>query len=214
MDILGKLFSSVPLIKIMRLFLMNPEEGFETGDIVKRSQVKESSARTELNLLKSVGFVKRKTFQKEIERKNKKGEMTVYKKKVNGWFLDEDFRYKKQLSSLLIGTDLIDKKDLPKRIRKAGRVKLLVVSGVLIKDDISKIDLLLVGDNIKPRALENIVKTLESEVGRELNYALFTTDEFKYRTSMYDKLICDIFDFPHEILVSSPELSTDGISRR
>jgi hypothetical protein len=38
-------------------------------------------------------------------------------------------------------------------------------------------------------------------VGKELRYAFFSTDEFKYRMSMYDKLVRDILDYPHKVLL-------------
>ncbi len=213
MDILGKLFSSVPLVKVMRLFLMNPETGFETKEVAARAQIKESSARTELNLLKSAGMLKKKNFVKEVEVKNKKGTSFV-KRRVEGWTLDPEFKYIDPLQSLLIGSDRIDRNDLIKRLKPAGRIKLLVIAGVFIRDPESRADMLIVGDNLKMKTLGNIVKTMESEIGKELKYAVFTSEEFKYRANMYDKLVCDIFEFDHEELIKSPDLSTESLKRR
>lgn len=213
MDTLGKLFSSVPLVKVMKLFLMNPDTGFEAKEVASRAQIKDSSAKTELNLLKSAGMVKKKTFVKEVEVKTKKGKI-IQKKKVDGWFLDKDFKYNDPLHSLLIGSDRIDRGELIKRLKPAGKIKLLVIAGVFIKDPESRADLLIVGDNLKMKTLGNILKTLEAEIGKELNYAVFTTEEFKYRSNMYDKLVCDIFEFAHEELIKSPDLSTEDLKKR
>jgi len=213
MDILGKLFSSVPLVKVMRLFLMNPHIGFETKEVATRAQIKDSSARTELNLLKSAGMVKKKSFAKEIEIKNKKG-ASVAKRKVEGWFLDPEFKYIDPLNSLLIGSDRINREELMKRLKPAGKIKLLVIAGVFIKNIDSRADMMIVGDNLKMKTLANIIKTLESEIGKELNYAVFSTDEFKYRANMYDKLVCDIFEFSHEELIKSSDLSTEALKKR
>ncbi len=214
MDILGKLFSSVPLVKVMRLFLMNPHAGFETKEVATRAQIKDSSARTELNLLKSAGMVKKKSFAKEIEIKNKKGTSTTVKRKVEGWFLDPEFKYIDPLNSLLIGSDRINRDELMKRLKPAGKIKLLVIAGVFIKNIDSRADMMIVGDNLKMKTLANIIKTLESEIGKELNYAVFSTDEFKYRANMYDKLVCDIFEFSHEELIKSSDLSTEALKKR
>lgn len=213
MDILGKLFSSVPLVKVMRLFLMNPEVGFETRQVAIRSQIKDSSARTELNLLKSAGLVKKKSFIKEFEVKTKKG-VVSRKKKVEGWFLDPAFKYLEPLQSLLIGSERLDRAELVRRLKPAGKIKLLVIAGVFIKDPESRADMMIVGDNLKARALNNVIKTIESEIGKELQYAVFSTDEFKYRSNMYDKLVCDIFEFAHEELIKSPDLSTEALKKR
>ena len=159
-DVLGKLFSSIPLVKIMKLFLMNQNVGFETKEVAQRAQIKDSSARRELNLLKSVGMVKKKPMIKEIEIKTKKGRIQR-KKKVEGWFLNLDFKYGDPLHSLLIGSDRVDRADLLKRLRPAGKIKLLVIAGVFIKDPESRADMMIVGDNLKTRALGNIIKNLD-----------------------------------------------------
>ena len=62
MEILGKLFSSDALVKVMRLFLMHKEEAFDLDDIIEKSRVKTASAKVEINLLKSIGFLKTKVF--------------------------------------------------------------------------------------------------------------------------------------------------------
>jgi hypothetical protein len=58
-----------------------------------------------------------------------------------------------------------------------------------------------VGDGVKKAKLDSIIKSVEAEVGKELRYAFFSTDEFKYRMSMYDKLVRDILDYPHKVLL-------------
>jgi hypothetical protein len=85
---------------------------------------------------------------------------------------------------------------------------MLVVAGAFLKDEKSRLDILVVGDSISQKKFENVVRNLESEIGKELRYSAFTTDEFKYRISMYDKLVCDVFDFEHEVVFCAPELST------
>ncbi len=213
MDILGKLFSSVPLVKVMRLFLMNPETGFETKEVSLRAQIKDSSARTELNLLKSAGMVKKKNFVKDIEIKTKKG-ITSTKRKVEGWFLDNEFKYLEPLHSLLIGSERTNREELIRRLKAAGKIKLLVIAGVFIKNPESRADMMIVGDNLKMKTLSNVIKNLESEIGKELQYAVFSVDEFKYRSNMYDKLVCDIFEFEHEELIKAPDLSTEALKKR
>jgi hypothetical protein len=91
---------------------------------------------------------------------------------------------------------------------------MLVLAGAFIKEPNSRLDILAVGDSINQKKFEQVVRSLESEIGKELKYSAFTTDEFRYRISMYDKLVCDVFDFPHEIVVGPGELSTDAISNR
>jgi hypothetical protein len=70
-------------------------------------------------------------------------------------------------------------------------------------------DLMIVGDRLDRKMIEGEIKKLESEVGKELRYALFDTEEFMYRLKMYDKLLRDVLDYPHEKIVNKidhPEL--------
>jgi hypothetical protein len=204
-DILGKLLGSPARVKIMRLFLLNREQGFENKDVVRRSKVSVGSARRELAHLASLGFIKKKTFLKEIPGDAKRKPQS---KKVNGWFLDPTFPYLSQMTELLIDADFLHKEELVARFKPAGRIKLLIVAGVFIKESSSRVDLLVVGDKLKRPYVENAIKNLEAEIGKELSYAIFETPDFIYRLSMYDKLVRDILDFPHERLVESKELST------
>ncbi len=188
---------------------MNKEVGFENKDVTKHCRIKPYSTKTELALLASIGFIDKRPFIRSIETSR-----GAKKKKVYGWFLNKEFGYLTALYDLLVTSKSIDKKELVSRIKRAGRIKMLVLAGAFIKDPGSRLDILAVGDSINQKKFEGIVRTLESEIGKELKYSAFTVDEFRYRISMYDKLVCDVFDFDHEVVVSTPELSTEAIKNR
>ncbi len=200
MDILGKLFSSNAIVKIMRLFLLNSGTVFESADIVKRSKVTAVSVRTELAILSSIKFVNKKVFYKIVPVR--KGSKKTKKKKVVGWVLNEDFQYLYALRLLLSSTDSVNRKDLVKRFSKTGKIKLVVLSGVFLHEDTSRLDVLVVGDNINKKGIESALRHIESEVGKELSYASMDTKEFNYRLGMYDKFIRDVLDYPHEKIVN------------
>ena len=211
-DILGKLFSSDALVKIMRLFLLNEEQGFELADIAKRSKVKSPSARVEINLLSSIGFIKKKTFYKEVEKKSrsKNKPPELVKKKVQGWFLNPQFKYLKQLKMLLVGNVLLSQEDITRRFKSSGKIRLLIISGIFIQDKNSRVDLFIVGDRIKQKNLQDTIKTMESEIGKELDYVVFDTKEFLYRLGMYYRLISDVLEYPHTKIIDSLGLKNIG----
>lgn len=205
MDLIGKIFGSVHRVKIMRLFLFNEASIFDIDTIVKRSRVSKDIARKEINLLLGIGFLKKKTFQKKVEKKSrsKTKEKVFTKVTAQGWALDTRFALKRQLKGLLIDTDLVAEKEIIKKFRKAGSLKLLLLSGIFMKDDNRLLDILVVGDKLKIDVLKKEITILESEIGKELNYAFFETDEFNYRMSMYDKLIRDVTENDSIILVDA-----------
>jgi hypothetical protein len=79
---------------------------------------------------------------------------------------------------------------------------LVLIAGVLKHDPESRVDILIVGDHIKKGMLITAISTLEAELGKELRYAAFETADFKYRISVYDKLVKDILDYPHEKILN------------
>jgi hypothetical protein len=203
MNILEKIFGSAAKVKIIRLFIFNPETAFDTEDIATRTNSKLESVRAELKNLADIKLIKKRIVIKETIFKNKKtGKETIERKKVQGWILDPKFAYLDPLTDFLVYMNPFRHTELIDRMRKVGNVKLLAISGVFIKEPDSRVDLLIVGDDIKKGLLENAIHVLESEIGKELRYAALETEDFKYRMNMCDKLVSDILDFPHEKVIN------------
>ena len=193
MEILGKILGNPARVKIMRLFLLNPKVGFSRKDIIKRSRVNSDTARREIRLLSSIDFIKKHTA---------------------AWHFNHLFKYAGEFDRLLISSDTLNKKTIVDNFKKAGRIKFLLVSGVFIKNKDTRVDLLIVGDKIKKSKVEEEVRKLEAEMGTELVYVVFDTKEFIYRLDMYDKLVRDILDFPHEVILQTKELSPTLILKK
>lgn len=203
MESLGKIFGSTHRVKIMRLFLFNKTVAFDIDDIVKRSRIKKDQAKKEVSMLLKIGFLKKKIFTEKVLQKPKKTDKKpLYKNiKKKGWVLNSGFELVEPLRTLLLDSELIKEKEIAKRLRKAGTIQLLVLSGLFIKDEKRKLDILIIGKKIKKDVLEKEIKLMESEIGRELRYAFFTEKEFEYRLGMYDKLIRDIIENKHIKLI-------------
>ncbi|HEV7423795.1 MAG TPA: hypothetical protein VGO21_01240 [Candidatus Paceibacterota bacterium] len=195
MEILGKILGSPARVKIMRLFLLNKSKGFKNKDIVKRSRVMPDAVRRELKLLASAGFIK------------KRGSSSL------DWSFDPSFKYGRELEGLLINADTLSNQTILDLFKSSGKVKLIVVSGVFIKNKDSRVDFLIVGDKLKRSKIEEGIRKLEAEIGAELVYAVFETKEFVYRLNMYDKLVRDILDYPHQVVLQAKELSTQALKK-
>ena len=201
MDVLAKLFGSEAKVKIMRLFLFNPEQPFGPSEIATRARISRAAVRHETALLRKMGMVRGKRFVRMIPVK--RGRKTVLKrKKEGGWILSQDFPYLPALRNLLINTVLFKHDEIVRKLNVVGRMKLVIVSGVFIHDEDSRVDLLVVGDTLRFGALEGVVRTIEAEIGKELHYAAFETRDFNYRLGIYDKLIRDILDYPHRKILN------------
>lgn len=200
MDALSKLFGSKDIVKILRLFILNPNDHFEPADVVERTKIGRDVVRQEVTMLERVGFVKKVSFYKEVEKMRGK-RMVQARKRTSGYILDDTFKHLPALRELLAGSGMISERDLTKKLTKAGRLKLVVLAGVFVGDFGSRVDLLVVGDQLRRPALERVIRDFEAEVGREISYAAFSTSDFKYRLSMQDRLLRDTFDFAHSTII-------------
>lgn len=194
--VLAKLFSSDALVKVLRLFFNNPDTPFDVDEISKRARITPKSTRTELSILKGIGFLKQKSYTEQVKKGKK-----VLNKKRSGFVLNAEFAHLKPLRDLIFSSGPLKKKDIEGRFKGVGNIKYLVVSGVFLQDPSSRADLLIAGDRLKRSSVEQSLRIIEAEMGKEINYAIYDTKEFQYRLNVYDKFIRDILDYPHEVIV-------------
>ena len=206
MEILAKLFGSATKVKLMRFFLFNQESVYTLSDVISRSRSLQNDVKKELAILMSVGLIKKKNIIKDIIIK--KGKKTQSKKVQDvGFILDQKFPYLQALKNLLITVSLSADDSLIKKFNGVGRIKLFIVSGVFIQEWDTRVDLLLVGEDLNFTKIDTVVKTIESEIGREITYSAFETTDFEYRYGMHDRLIRDIMEFPHVTLIDKLDIA-------
>lgn len=204
MEILGKLFGSVLRVKILRMFLFNPGIAYDADSIATRTQSKLPLVKKEISLLMKIAFIREKTYIKEIEKKKKKGKkvhVEVSKKRVIGFTLNPSFEYAETLKKVLLDFQFLDLNEVAARFKKSGRVKFFALAGAFLNDVNGRADILIVGDSLSKNFVEAEVRKLEGEMGKDLTYALFETQDFLYRVQMYDKFVRDILDFKHQRLI-------------
>ncbi|MCK6462468.1 MAG: hypothetical protein L6Q29_01455 [Candidatus Pacebacteria bacterium] len=196
--VLEKLLGSASRVKIIRLFLANPEGFFTLEDVSRRAKVAMPLTRREISLFKSIDLIKQREETVEETIKLKSGETKTKKKKVVGYSLNAAFPFLHPLKNLFANVAPVDKEKVVKELGSVGKIKLVIFSGVFIQSDGSRVDLLLVGDAIRETKLDKVLKNIEAEIGREITYTVFKTEDFLYRLGMYDKFIRDVLEYPHE----------------
>ncbi len=198
METLSKIFGGEAKVKILRLFLFNQDSHFDLDTVADRVKENISKVRKELNALEKISFIRKKSVYKGLVKKGKR----QIKKFAFTYSLNTSFTYKDPLYYLLINSKPLEPKELSRKISALGSIKLLIVAGVFTQDKESRVDMLVVGDNVKNHSLENTIRNIEAELGKEVRYAFFTSDDFNYRLRMFDKLIRDILDYPHEKIIN------------
>jgi hypothetical protein len=184
MEMLMKIFGSSARLKTLRLFLFNQDVGFTLAEVAERTKLAKDVARHEVTELVSAGLLR------------KKGLATPARYQVNS-----RFEHLAALDTFIRETTSVRPQNILRGLRRAGTLRLVVLSGLFTSAVEPQIDLLIVGDNLEERALLGAVRSLEAELGREIRYASFATADFRYRRGVYDRLLRDVFDYPHRLLI-------------
>ena len=182
-DPLSKLFDSPARVKLLRLFLFNPRISFDIPDAARRARVPVPVANKEIALFLRAGLVRRSK-----------------RSRARRFVLRDDFKYLAAFQSLLLNAPARGE-DIVRRLRSAGGIKFVALSGIFVGEWDRTLDLLVVGDRISERKLKGRIRRLEAELGKELRYALLSSSDFVYRLNMNDKLLRDVFDYTHRILL-------------
>jgi len=183
-EILETLFGSKAKTRILRFFLLNPEKEFNVVDIANRNMITSASVRKEINDLKKIKFVIERT------RKGKKS-----------YVLDKDFYYYSELKGLFARSTASPQTKSLAKIKNIGDVKLALVSGIFLNYPKSKVDMVLVANNVSRGKLKNVMSSLEAEIGKEVSFVLMSSDEFKYRLDMLDRFLLDFMEGTHMELI-------------
>ena len=188
--ILETLFGSKTKTRLLRFFLHNPDQEFSISEIVKRNLTSKSQTRKELIILKKIGFL--------VER-TKKG------KKI--YYLNMNFPFYPELKNLIVKSNIYPQCKSLGKVSSIGDVKLALISGIFLNYPKSKADFLIVANHVSRAKLNNLVKNLEAEIGKEVSYVMMSSEEFKYRMDMMDRFLMDFMEGPHdEIINKIPKL--------
>lgn len=184
-EILESLFGSKSRTRILRFFLLNPDQEYSLAEVAKKNMLENSRFQKEINALKKIKFVIVKS------RQGKKY-----------FTLNTDFPFYPELRNLIIKSNVYPQCLSLGKLRNIGDVKLALISGVFLNYSKSKADMLLVVDNLNRTKLKNLMINLEAEIGKEIRYVLITSEEFKYRMNMLDRFILEFIEGPHDELVN------------
>ena len=199
-DVLSALFGSSARVKILRLFLSNPDTCYTADEISKHAKVHIQTTRKELRVFEKIDLIKKSQCTRMVTQGKGDNKKDV-KKKYAGFVVNREFEHLYALRSFVLNIAPTNDEGIAKKVGNAGRIKLVLVSGVFIQDPDSRIDIMVVGDAMKDTRLKSAIRDLEAEMGRELRYAAFSTQDFSYRLGVYDRLIRDVLDYPHQVIV-------------
>ena len=193
-----QLFGSKVRVKLLRLFLVaaEPPTGHYLREICRTTGEHLNSVRRELDGLEKLGLI-----TKEKSDSKKDSGKVFYK-------INKDFVLFNELRALFIKSQMLLKKSVIQGVNKIGHIKLLILTGGFTANKEVDTDLLVVG-RVKIAALSKLIKQLEKELGRSINYTLMSTSEFTYRRDLTDLFLYNILENKKSVLID-----TLGIDRK
>lgn len=167
------LFSSKARVEVLKLFLFNPDNDFYQRQISLLTHQPIRAVQREVNKLEKIGLIK-----KSIE-----GNRIYYKTNKKCPIFEE-------LKGILLKTTGIAEV-LKGNLWESKNIQFAFIYGSYAKGEerlSSDIDLLVVGD-IASKRLSSVLSKPKRELNREINYAVFSLQEFRRRIKQKDHFL-------------------------
>jgi len=181
---LSKLFGSKSRVKILKKFLLNPREKFYIRQLSRELKLQLNSVRRELENLEQMGLLQSNL---ETGQEEGGGQEKRFFQTNPGFVLYEEIK------ALIVKAQVLYEKDFIEKLNMSGSPKLVVFTGFFVNNDASPVDLLIVGRFNKNKVYK-LIKTLEDDVSREINYTILSIKEYKYRRDITDVFLYDILE--------------------
>lgn len=184
------LFGSKARARLIRFFLVNPGVEFSTAEVTEKTLISRADVARELVRL---------TKMKLLFERSRKG------KKY--FIVNEEFPFYTELKSLVSKLNVHAQSQVFRKLKIIGEVKLILISGLFLNYPKSKVDMILVVNNVNRTKLKHAITHLEAEVGKEIRFVLMNSEELHYRLNMLDRFFIEFLEAPYEEVTNKvPEL--------
>lgn len=191
MSTLAKFFGSKFMVRIWKLFLLNPEKVFTIVEVCKKVRGKNNIIAPLIKRFYSVKFLTART-SKDQKR----------------YQLNPRFVYLPEIKKLVIKEVPLNDNTVADALKKINELRFASVGGVLVGDKKGSVDLLAVSGKLNRARFKKIIQGLEAEIGQEINFTLMDEKEFAYRFDLYDKFIMAMLEEPNVVIIDKLKLDS------
>lgn len=196
----------------MKLFLLHPAKKFYIRQLARELKLQVNSVRRELENLEEFGllvsslgvnegedtpdsgFIEPAPKEEEMPKKRGKKSSKIESNQEKKYYqANADFLLFEEIKALIVKAQVLHKDELIEKIKKTGKVRLLILTGIFSGNTKSPVDVLVVG-RVEKSKLQRVVRNLENDLGREINYTLMDSREFKYRRDMTDVFLYSVLE--------------------
>ena len=186
---LNDLLISKVRVKILELFLSNPDQSYHVREIVRRVSEEINAVRRELARLEKINFL-----------------VSEWRANRRLYSAKKDFLFYPELLSIInktsgLGGAILENKN------KLGKVKYAMLSGSFVRGkpfNQIDVDLIVVGTIVLPE-LGTLVRAEETRRDREINFTPMTEEEFNFRKHRRDPFLMNILSKPRVMLIGDEE---------
>lgn len=189
---MAKLFGSNARVKILKLFLLNSNASYYIRQVARRLNLQLNAVRRELENLETIGLLTSHVGNDD-EFEGGRSDRKFYQ-------ANRDFVLFNETKELISKSQILCEKEFTNKLKKLGPIKLLVLSGLFLNDQQAPVDMLIVGEFNKDKVAK-LVRELEEELVTEVNYALLSEDEFRYRQQVTDVFLYGLLESKKVIVI-------------
>lgn len=180
---LEQLFGSRTRVKLLRLFLTNPEKRYFVRELTRKIGERINSVRRELEHLVSIELLE-----------------SVIEKQKKYYRVNNEHILFPELKGLIVKSQLTLEKDLARNLRSIGKISLLILTGIFTGTGEVQTDLLIVG-NVNRRSLSRFMNKFRKNFDHSIRYTVMSRKEYEYRNSLTDRFLFDILENKHVVVI-------------
>jgi predicted nucleotidyltransferase len=187
------LFGSKTRVKLLSLFLNNPERPYYVREITRVVDEQINSVRRELSNMLSIGIIKSDSANNKLY-----------------YEANQKYQYYPELHKIFstipiksrVAKETREEDQIATKLRTTGSIELAFLTGSFVRQNYLGVDLVVVGD-VNRAKVGRVVAEIEKSLGREVNYAIFTSDDFSYRLTLNDRFLANVMDAKRIIVIDA-----------
>jgi hypothetical protein len=200
---LKALFGSTVRVRILEFFLLNPDKKSDRRELARDFNLPTDSLRRELENLVALGILKEER-SAATETEAPTGDQPNAKKKTEKKYFsaEQNFILYPEFKALFTKAQILHSQDFANGLNKIGQLKFLALTGFFTNQPLTRTDILIVG-NVRRRAFLKLISKLEKDLGREVDFTIFSEKEFNYRREINDIFLSNILTSEIFILIDN-----------
>ena len=196
---LEQLIGSKTRVKLLQLFFQSPHKSFYVREIARLTDSQLNAVRRELGNLERLGLLGECVGNENFEG----GGLDFVRVNRSKYYkLRQDCLLLNELKALLLKAQILKERDMLEQIKsKAGKLKLLLLTGSFSSTKDVGTDILIVGE-VKPLVVAKLITTFEKQQGKTIRYTIMTEKEFFERKEIGDRFLYGLLESKYLTVVN------------